>query len=346
MQPVLPPVILTNDLQTWGRESLTQIRRDFYLPQSKLYAESTKTRHPAFNWGTGVLLPALVAGARFDSKFKPWLREYADASRVYWNDKGPIPGYDVLPGPKEVDRYYDDNAWMVMALCETSQVLNDKKYLRWAEQTLAYVLSGKDDRLGGGIYWREKPKNSKNTCSNGPSAAACLAVYDLTRESSLLAEAVSLYSWTKKQLQDPSDSLFWDNVSLSGKVERTKWSYNTGLMIRTAAHLFRITGLPSYRDDAVRMVAASRKRWLRDGRLQDEGKFAHLLLESWLFAAREIPECAAPSSEMREALGAIRSPGGFVPSHWGRNGTREDPMMIDQASFARACYMLGSECEP
>jgi hypothetical protein len=103
-------------LGSWGVETVEMIRRDFYLPDQLLYAEEAGSKQPCFNWGTGVMLSALNAAARWDRKYMPWLDEYATASRIYWNDRGPVPGYDVLPGPKPVDRYYDDNEWMALQL--------------------------------------------------------------------------------------------------------------------------------------------------------------------------------------------------------------------------------------
>ena len=40
---------------------------------------------------------------------------------------------------------------------------------------MRFVLSGWDERLGGGIYWRPDHK-TKNTCSNGPGATAGLVL--------------------------------------------------------------------------------------------------------------------------------------------------------------------------
>jgi hypothetical protein len=263
-----------------GLNHLAKVRESFRRKDG-MYREALGKDDVAFNWGVGVMLPALNAAAKKDPVWKKDLREFINASRVYWNPHGPVPGFDVLPMPKPVDRYYDDNAWMVMGLVEASTVLNDPKILRDAEQTLAYVLSGKDSVLGGGIYWREQKKESKNTCSNGPSAAACLAVYERTKNPKLLAEAKEIYAWTKRHLQDPQDLLFWDGIRLDGTVDKTKWSYNTALMIVTAAGLGRITGEKRYTEEAEMMAAASERHWFRNGRLADEGKFAFLLLESW-----------------------------------------------------------------
>ena len=343
--PLLVSVlVMPSDAATFrkrGFEVLEQIRREYYLPESKLYANevdvSGKKSGPCFNWGTGVLLSALNAAAKLDRKYRPWLREYADASRVYWNEKGPVPGYDVLPGPKDVDRYYDDNAWMVLALVETHEILGDKKYLDWAEQTLDYVLSGWDEKLGGGIYWHENNKVSKNTCSNAPSAAACLAVGSFRRTEELAGWAERILDWTRAKFQDPADLLFWDNLTVSEKLDRTKWSYNTGLFLR--ASVMRDKRSDSDKHGLKKVVLSASEHWFdpESGTLKDEGRFAHLLIEGLYFAA---PDDVSLRRKRAKALdwvyANVRNPQGRYGHHWGRAaGEQKKFELIDQASAAR-----------
>jgi len=319
-----------------GFEVLEQIRREYYLPKSKLYAESTdpkgKKSGPSFNWGAGVMLSALNAAAKANDKYKPWLQEYADATRAYWNPAGPVPGYDASPFPTETDRYYDDNAWMVLALAETYDVLGDRKYLRWAEEALTYALSGGDDKLGGGIYWREKEKKSKNACSNLPTAAACLALARRTGREELRTRAREIVRWTKAKLQDPADGLFWDNISLTGKIDTTKWTYNTALYLRCAASLNEL-------DDAESVVQSSLAHWIEpgSGAIRDEGKFAHLWLEGLIELRPNNPRIVAA---MEKALGVVwrnRTDKGIFGHRWEKPAQSKDrAMLLDQASAARA----------
>jgi rhamnogalacturonyl hydrolase YesR len=344
--------------RTWGAETLTAIRRDFAMPNSKLLADEIELGKPpkqvAFNWGVGVMLSALNAAARVDPQYRPWLREYADATRVYWNTEGPVPGYDVLPAPKPVDRYYDDNAWMAMALVETFEVLGDRKYLGWAEDTLKYVLSGEDDKLGGGIYWKEAEKNGKNTCSNGPSAAAALAVYVHVRKPEYLEAAKRLYAWTKKTFQDPADLIYLDSMRLTGEMDKTKWTYNTGLMLRTAVDLYRETKEDQYRQDAVALEEASGKYWIdpETGAMKDEGKFAHLLMENWARRARIVKAPGVwPAAGVKALVfihGNVRDAEGRYGHRWERpaSGLWAKPSLIDQASAARAYFVAADALHP
>ncbi|MCC7230356.1 MAG: hypothetical protein IT203_08160 [Fimbriimonadaceae bacterium] len=332
-------------LKARGFEVLEQIRRDYYLPETRLYCEEVsrdgKKSGPAFNWGVGVMLSALNAAAKLDPKYKPWLREFADASRIYWNEKGPVPGYDVLPCPKPVDRYYDDNAWMVLALVEAFEVLRDKKYLDWAEDGLKYVLSGWDDKLGGGIYWREGDKKSKNTCSNAPSAAACFAVGKYRNGQKLGNEGRRILAWTQK-LMDPSDGLFWDNISLAGKIEKTKWSYNTGLVLRSMAMEEAKFGEgTSPGGDGKASPTSAMAKWFDpiDGSMKDAGKFAHLLIEGlWAHSPRSAELRLKTLNALEFVYANVRDSKGRYGGNWGAplNPNQAKFELIDQASAARA----------
>jgi len=342
------PAIDAKTLREWGAETLTMIRRDYYLPKSHLYKEEIgpgKGDQPCFNWSSGVLLSALAAGAKADPQFVPWLREYADAMQVYWNPQPPVAGFDVLPGPKPIDRYYDDNAWMAMALVETYEVLKDKKYLDQAAATVKYVLSGEDDKLGGGVYWRESDRASKNTCSNGPAAAACLALYKHRPDPALTGKALTIYAWTSNHLQDPADGLYWDSINLDGHIDRTKWSYNTGLMLRVMSD--ENTSVLRLRDAHTDLVNASYKRWLAndpDPVFRDEAKFAHLLMENWFrYAKVARPESAqevrARALPVLQTLHQrLRSLDGHYGSRWDHTPWSNVYSLIDQSSAARAYF--------
>ena len=175
-----------------------------------------------------------------------------------------------------------------MALIETLEATRDEKYLERAEATMRFVLSGEDDELGGGIYWRERRRNSKNTCSNAPAIVAALRLYQKTTNPQHLATAERLYDWTCSHLQDDEDGLFWDNLRLSGRLDRRKYSYNSALMIRANCLFFEVTKDPKYLAEAQCIARSAVTHWIvpETGAVKDGGRFAHLLLESLLAVGR------------------------------------------------------------
>ena len=297
--------------------------------KSGYYVESDVERFPTYNWGSGVLISAQNSVAKLDPSYRKALERSLAQADNYWNSQGPVPGFDVQPDKtSDQDRYYDDNAWMVMALVESYEITKNSKWLKRAEAALTYALSGEDDKLGGGIYWKEREKTSKNTCSNAPAAAACLAVYAKNQDPNLLKKAERIYAWTKKNLQAP-DGLYWDNIKLDGTVEKTKWSYNSALMLRTAKELSRFTKQPTYQQDADRLEAACIKQWVKaDGTINDELQFAHLLFENLDPKKFDAKRCIKKMLEGRDAEG-------FFGNRWGKP-SKGKHQILHQASAIRA----------
>jgi NifU-like protein involved in Fe-S cluster formation len=52
----------------------------------------------------------------------------------------------------------------------------------------------------------------------------------------------------KRNLQDPEDKLYWDNIQLNGKIGKAKFSYNAGQMFQAAALLYKLTKNKRYPD--------------------------------------------------------------------------------------------------
>jgi len=148
------------------------------------------------------------------------------------------------------DRFYDDNIWLGIDFVDLYLLTKKQAYLQEAKKIWTFVESGMDDKLGGGIYWCEQRKESKNTCSNAPAVVYLVKLYEATKETKYLDEAKSLYNWTKKFLQDPDDYLYWDNINLEKKVDKAKYPYNTGQMIQAGALLYKMTNDIRYLQDA------------------------------------------------------------------------------------------------
>ncbi len=350
---------LQNDaMQKWGVETLARIQADFWLPGRGLYADEITVDkpapdRPAFMWGCGVALTALVAGARADRKtWEDPLRRYVGSLDDYWIEGNDVGGYDVLPHASSLDRYYDDNEWIALALCEVYDLLPEAQYRERAVKTMQFVLSGRDDKLGGGIYWHEQDRTSKNTCSNGPAAVAALRLYQITKDPKYLGIGQSLYDWTRAHLQD-ADGLYFDNVKLDGKVEKTKWSYNTALMLRAACLLYAITHDAQYLTEAQRVAHAAVAHWAKPdtGAMNDGGPFAHLLCEA-LLAVYDRDHDRQWLNAVQRALAfvhtSVRAPNGWYGENWATPQTRplEKVKLLTEAAVARAFLFASSYSAP
>jgi uncharacterized protein YyaL (SSP411 family) len=271
--------------------------------QTNLWDASAHRYHPAFPrdpkslpwdfmWGNGVTFSALVGGLRYDpAKYRPLMDAFFDGLQGYWDKDAPIPGYDAyLSSPTGDDKYYDDNAWMVLTFAEAYTLTRDRRYLDRAVETMRYVLSGWDEQLGGGIYWKQDHK-SKNTCSNGPSATAALALAGHLNRGHYVDWARRIVLWTNKTLQAP-DGTFWDNCALDGRVEKTRWTYNTALMLRANLGLYRVMKDKAYLEEAKRQARASEVAFVnpKTGAFKDDALFSHLLVEAFLDLYAETKE--------------------------------------------------------
>lgn len=188
----------------------------------------------------------------------PGLGMYRDTAR------SPIAYSSYINTAPASDRFYDDNIWIGIDFADLYKTTADTAYLNESIRIWRFVESGIDDRLGGGIYWCEQKKESKNTCSNAPGAVFALKLYDVTGDREYLAKGRQLYEWVNANLRDSTDGLYYDNISLGGCVDKTKFAYNSGQMLQAAVLLYRATGDIAYLSDA-RNIARSAYRYFFDG---------------------------------------------------------------------------------
>ncbi|MBD8002921.1 glycoside hydrolase family 76 protein [Phocaeicola faecium] len=179
-----------------------------------------------------------------DKQIKPGLDLYWDNTRK----PACYQSYPTFAGKN--DRYYDDNDWIALDCCDYYEATGKQEYLDKAIALHRYIYSGWSDELGGGIYWCEQKRTSKNTCSNAPATVLCLKLYKLTKDEKYLKQAEETYEWTKKNLRDPEDFVYWDNISLEGQIGYAKYTYNSGQMIQAGVLLYQITGKEAYLQDA------------------------------------------------------------------------------------------------
>lgn len=343
-------------MQQWGEESLAAIRRDFW--NSQLYTEhmynARRLTHPAFMWSAGVQLSALAAATKNNATVhQAELEEYARILKSYWHTHGDVGGYDVQPNATASDRYYDDNAWIVLALVETFEVTGKRQYLDDAIETFQFVLSGEDDKLDGGIYWRENEKNSKNTCVNAPAIVSALRIYQHNKVQSYLDKAQQLYKWTNSHLQDNETGLFFDNITLDGTIDVRKYSYNSALMIRANCLFHQITGEAKYLTEAQRIARASEQHWIdsKTGTIRDSGCFAHMLLEAFLAVheqKHDLHWIEVSNRCVAFVHNSLRDDQGRYPEHWDaqRHDRRRRARLLDQASVARAYFEVSRALLP
>jgi hypothetical protein len=280
------PAAEPNQLAHRAREVTQHIQENFFDPQSGVYFRSMSVRKPDYVWLQSVMFSNLVAAARSDpTTYGPLVQNYFAALDRYWDAQAKIPGYEPAPTRGNGnDKYYDDNAWLVITFLEAYETNRDPRFLARADETLKFVLSGWDEEIGGGIWWHQRHKDgTKNVCSNAPAAVGCLrlAKFREADATALRDRAQKIVAWTIDALQ-AEDGLFDDRkVVASGEIKRGKLTYNSALMLRAVLGLYRSTGKKEHLEQAQRIAKAA--DWFLDrktGVYRDAVRYAHFMVEA------------------------------------------------------------------
>jgi len=327
-------------LETWPVNPDHQVT---YLAEG---AEQKRDQEVSFLWPYSGMFSGLVALyekthnpkylALLEKQILPGLEQYWDDQR----DPFCYQSYPLFNG--ESDRFYDDNDWLAIDFCDLYRLTGNRLYLEKAEALHRYIYSGWDDVLGGGIYWCEQQKVSKNTCSNGPAAVLSLKLYELTGKESYLQTAKETYAWTRNLLRDPADNVYWDNINLKEEIGKAKYTYNSGQMIQAGVLLYQITKDESYLEDA-RQTAAGTYTYFAVTRPTAHGEkrfykdmpWFNVILLRGLIALYEVDKDETYIRTMKEnaeyAWKYTRDENGLLGNDWTGMANRKYRWLLDNA---------------
>ena len=146
------------------------------------------------------------------------------------------------------NRYYDDMAWLALAL-ERADRLLDIRFGHAVDDLRSALLDGWNAELGA-IPWRAGD-GYYNTPAVGPAGIALARLGDLTR-------ARRLADFLHTRLRDPVSGVTLDGVhEPDGRVDRTVHTYCQGVAIGLETELAVRTGDAAHRDRAAALVAAT-----------------------------------------------------------------------------------------
>jgi hypothetical protein len=319
-----------------AREVMAHLQATFWDPKPGVYARAADNRKPDDVWRQAAAVSALVGATRHEPRaYGPVLAKFFRSLDAYWDAKVPIPGYEPLPTRGNgKDKYYDDNAWLVIAFAEAYELTGERPYLDRARATARFVASGWDEQLGGGVWWHQSHKDgTKNACANGPAAVGYLrlAAVGLPAEADEWATAARRAAdWTRQRLQ-ADDGLFDDRVVVAtGEVKRGKLTYNAALMLRAYLGLYRRDGRADDLEQAKRIGRAA--DWFLDrktGVYRDPLKFSQFMVEADLDLYRATGEAyllARAKANADAYLAAWRA--------------KPPPDMMSNAGLARVLWLL------
>lgn len=262
------------------------IQQRFYIADSGYYRENpigyTSEKPVSYLWS---LCAMVQADNELESLFpkKNFLPRILSVIQKYYDPKPPAAGYaSYTMEYKGEDRYYDDNQWIGIAALDAYSRTHKKDYLHIGKTVYDFMMTGYDTISGGGIYWVETKKESKNTCSNGPGILVALGMYSATKKSAYLDTAILIYDWVNKHLKTPT-GLYYDNYRIAnGHIDSALYSYNAGTMLESAAYLYTITKDKKYLKQAIETAAAAEKYFLATGKFRDDYWFSAVLMRGYI----------------------------------------------------------------
>ena len=283
-----------NDAGTYKKElqSLyTAIDKNFYDKASGYYfvvvdsaQRETKNgylRQYTYLWSLCALYQAANEIEKLDSKVN-LMTPLVKNINHYYDPAPPKPGYsDYIMKLKPGERYYDDNEWIGITALDAYVRKKQPADLKLGKAMYEFTMTGYDNALGGGIYWKEGDKNSKNTCSNGPGILVALQLYQATKQKEYLDTALRLYNWTNQHLQTPA-KLYYDNIKTKdGKAGGPLFSYNTGTMLQSNVYFYEITGDKKYLQEATAIADSSLSFFYGRDKFRDGYWFNAVLLRGY-----------------------------------------------------------------
>jgi hypothetical protein len=226
--------------------------------------------------------PALLGGSSYQSDVADRL---LGLSR-YWDESGSGPGYDSTPVPPYGSggaKYYDDQAWVGLALAQDYRITGDQTALADAQNVWSFVYPGgsgaSESFEPGGIFWTQQgvgaglSNHDRTTTSTAPNAelALLLAQADPAEAPVEQSAASALYAWLEHYLYnvqgnpaDPNPNfdaaqppLMFDKLKGDDTVDRTLRSYNQGAMIALAVREYQQTGQSSDLAEAEAIAASA-----------------------------------------------------------------------------------------
>jgi len=320
--------------------------------------DALKGKRVAYLWPTSGVFSGVNAllNSTGDTKYRSMLEEkILPGLQHYFDDlREPFCYQSYIAEAGESDRYYDDNIWLAIDFCETYQLTREQEYLDKSIRLWQFIISGWDEKLGGGIYWCEQKKHSKNTCSNAPASVHAFHLFEATNDSIYFKWGLKIYEWTKQNLQDSIDHLYFDNKNLEGKVNRRKYTYNSGQMLQSAALLYKLTGNREYLEEAQKIAASAIVYFTEDFKTP-EGKSIRLFKNTgnWfntilfrgyeeLYLLDKNPKYLEIFKDNLEYLwNHLKDENGLFGKDWKGEKKEEYKWLLDQASLVELYARLG-----
>jgi len=277
----------------------------------------------------------LVGGLDADTAIPDRLRTL----ELYWNPGGDPPAYssDVLGTRLGGDRYYDDNAWVGLALVQLERMRPGAGRLDRAQDAFRFAIAGwarrPDVPSPGGVSWVEQGRGAgaknhdRNTVSNAPNAELGLHLAELAgvnEHAQGSADAEDMYGWVNATLDvsrdsdSPATGLFWDKLRGDHTLDKTIWTYNQGSMVGANVLLHRVGDAQTrYLARAETIARKALRHFAGDGYERQPPAFNAIFFRNLLLLHAETDDARLRA----EIVDAMRA---YTDSAWSQRRDRND----------------------
>ena len=207
----------------------TAFNSNFYFQSgTNAYFKDTQTGNIAYFWGQAEMIECVIDAYEWNSNTTAKVM-ITNLLNGFIANNGSSWTYDV---------YNDDILWAVLAFARGGQDTGNTNYCALAKANFDAVYArGWDTNLGGGLYWRDSDRASKNACVNGPGACAASLLYQIYGDPSYLAKATNIYYWERSVLFNTNTGAIYDNIGTNGVISTWSSTYNQGTFLGAANFL-------------------------------------------------------------------------------------------------------------
>jgi predicted alpha-1,6-mannanase (GH76 family) len=212
-----------------------------------------------------------------------------------------IRGHHIRNNLSWTNNYYDDMAWLALALERAGRLVGVEKS-HALKKLCAQFVDAWVPEDGGGIPWR-KQDQFFNAPANGP-AGIFLARYD-----DRLRRAQQMADWIDDTLIDPETHLVFDGIK-AGSMVRAQYTYCQGVVLGLEVELAVRTEDTRHAERVRRLVAAVDKEMAADGVIKgagggDGGLFNGITARYLALVANTLPGDTADDQAARKTARSI-----------------------------------------
>ena len=164
------------------------------------------------------------------------------------------------------NNYYDDMAWMALALLRWHDLTGEEMAYKQA-QALWHDIKGGWNKELGGIAWRKSQRDYRNTPANAPSAILGYRMHAHTGRPDDLAWAERICAWQLDTLVDRETGHVHDGINRlgNGAIDRDwVFTYNYGTVIGMLVERCRALGDQGDLDFALKVAHSAKEQFFSE----------------------------------------------------------------------------------